>query len=82
MFGAIEQRLNEQADQMAQFKIEQAVDKADLKRKQTALMADIRVMSRFEFRIQLSHWLSMLTKRRNQLNSAVIKQDFIVFNQY
>ena len=39
-------------------------------------------MSRFECKIQLSHWLSMLTKRRNQLSSAVIKQDFIVFNQY
>ena len=36
------------------------------------------ILSRFELRTQLSYWLSLLNKLRNQLSSATIKQDFIV----
>ena len=44
MFGVTEQRLNEYAIQMVEFKREQAVDKAEFKREQAALMADFRII--------------------------------------
>ena len=44
MFEAIEQKLNEQAIQMVEFKKEQTTDKVELKKEQAALMADFRII--------------------------------------
>ena len=44
MFGATEQRLNEHAAQITEFRREQAIDKTELKKKQAALMADFRII--------------------------------------
>ena len=44
MFGVIEQKLNEQTIQIAEFKKEQAIDKAELKKKHAALMVDFRAI--------------------------------------
>ena len=44
MFGATEQKLNEHAVQMAEFKREQETDRAELKKEQKSLMADFRVI--------------------------------------
>ena len=44
IFGIIEQKLNEQAIQMAEFKREQTTDKAELKKEHATQMADFRTI--------------------------------------
>ena len=44
MFGATEQKLNEYVVQMAETKKKTLVDKVETKRKQSAFMADIRII--------------------------------------